>query len=305
MMRRTLLVLIAITTVSLSLHAQELNLAVTINTPKLKLADPQVFRSLETTITEFFNNTAWTEDEFDTQERIEGSLQINVKEDISTNSFVADFYVSTSRPVYNSNYYSQTLLLLDRDVSFSYEQFGPIFNNAASFSDNLSAILTYYAYVILGVDYDSFSPLGGERYFEIAQNIINSVPPNISGSDNSWTAIGSSRNRYWLIENLLNPRVKSYRQAMYDYHRRSLDTMTDDPDRARAIMLSAITAIGEVNRTFPNSMILKLFSDTKRAEIIEVFQVATAGEKTKVYDIMTEIDPALSSEFNSLRTGRK
>jgi len=304
-MKETLFIIMTLLIGALSTQAQELNLSVTINTPKLKLADPQVFKSLETTITEFFNNTAWTEDEFETHERIEGTIQINVKEDISSNSFVADFYVSTSRPVYNSNYYSQTLLHIDRDVGFSYEQFGPIFNNTGAFSDNLSAILTYYAYVILGIDYDTFSPLGGERFFQIGQNIINSVPPNISSRDKSWSAVGTSRNRYWLIENLLNPRVKPYRQAMYDYHRRSLDTMSDDPDRARAIMLSSITAIADVNRSFPNSMILKLFSDSKRDEIIEVFNVATQGEKTKVYDIMTEIDPALSSEFNSLRTGRK
>lgn len=113
------------------------------------------------------------------------------------------------------------------------------------------------------------------------------------------------RNRYWLIENLLNPRVKPYRQAVYDYHRRSLDDMYNDPDRSRAVMLSSITSIGDVNDNFPNSMILKMFSDTKRQEIVEVFDVASQGEKDKVYKIMTDIDPALSSEFKSLRRGRK
>jgi len=284
--------------------SQELSIDVTINTPRLALADPVVFQTLETAIADFYNNTSWTDDEFEPEERIEGTLQINIKEDISTNTFIADFYVSTSRPVFNSNYYSQTLKLRDNDVSFSYEQFGPIFNNASAFTDNLSAVLTYYAYVILGADYDTFSPLGGEPFYQIAQGIVNSIPPNISSLDKSWSAISSKRNRYWLIENMLNPRVKPFRQAMYDYHRRSLDNMHEDADRSRAVMLSAITSIGDVNDAFPNSMVLKLFSDTKRQEIIEVFDLASQGEKDKVYNIMSTIDPALASEFNSLRRGK-
>lgn len=303
MMIRPLLCLLFITYTVLG-QAQELNFDVTINTPKLKLADPKVFETLESAITEFINNTAWTDDDFEPEERIEGVLQINIKEDLSTNTFVADFYVSTSRPVYNSNYYSSTLLLVDKDAGFSYEQYGPLFNNMNSFSDNLSAIISYYAYVVIGTDYDTFSPMGGEKYFQIAQSIVNSVPPSVSGADRAWNAVGSKTNRYWLVENLLNPRVKPYRQAIYDYHRKSLDEMHSDPERSRAVMLSAITAIGDVNESFPNSMILKLFSDTKRKEIVEVFDVASQGEKDKVYNIMTAIDPALSSEFNSLRKGR-
>lgn len=302
---RTLLYIFVLVGLTLSSIAQELNLDVTINTPTLNIADPQVFRTLETAISDFYNNSVWTDDDFEPEERIEGTVQINIKQDLSTNTFVADFLVSSARPVYNSNYYSQTIKLIDKDVGFSYEQYGPLFNNANSFSDNLSAILSYYAYVILGTDYDTFSPLGGEKHFQIAQSIVNSIPPSVSGSDRAWTAIGSKRNRYWLIENLLNPRVKPYRQAIYDYHRRSLDDMHNDPDRSRAVMLSSITSIGDVNDNFPNSMILKLFSDTKRQEIVEIFDVGSQGEKDKVYNIMTEIDPALSSEFKSLRRGGK
>jgi len=304
-MIRTILYTLVILGLSFASIAQELNLDVTINTPKLNIADPQVFRTLETAITEFYNNSVWTDDDFEQEERIEGTVQINIKEDLSTNTFVADFLISSARPVYNSNYYSQTIKLIDKGINFSYEQYGPLFNNANSFSDNLSAILSYYAYIILGTDYDTFSPLGGEKYFQIAQSIVNSIPPSVSGADKAWTSIGSKRNRYWLIENLLNPRVKPYRQAIYDYHRKSLDDMHIDPDRSRAVMLSSITSIGDVNDNFPNSMILKLFSDTKRQEIVEIFDVASQGEKDKVYDIMTDIDPALSSEFYSLRRGSK
>lgn len=304
MTKRLILLCFVLFFQSFQAKSQELSIDVSINTPKLNVADPAVFQSLETAIKEFYNNTTWTDDDFEPEERIEGTLQINVKEDLSTNTFIADFFVSTSRPVYKSNYYSPTLKWRDNDVSFSYEQFGPLFNNAVSFTDNLSAILTYYAYVILGTDYDTFSPLGGDRYYQVAQSIVNNIPPNVSTRDRAWNAVGSRRNRYWLIENVLNSRVKPYRQAIYDYHRRSLDEMQNDADRSRAVMLSAITSIGEVNETFPNSMILKLFSDTKRDEILEVFAVASQGEKDKVYNIMSTIDPALSSQLNSLRRGR-
>ena len=282
-----------------------MSIDVSINTPKLNVADPAVFRSLETAIKEFYNNTSWTDDDFEPEERIEGTLQINIKEDLSTNTFVADFFVSTSRPIYKSNYYSPTLKWRDNNVTFSYEQFGPLFNNASSFTDNLSAILTYYAYVILGTDYDTFAPLGGDRFYQVAQSIVNNIPTNVTNLDRAWQPIGTNRNRYWLIENVLNSRVKPYRQAIYDYHRRSLDEMEKDPERSRAVMLSAITSIGEVNRTFPNSMILKLFSDVKRDEILEVFAIASQGEKDKVYNIMSDIDPALASQLNSLRRGRQ
>lgn len=305
MTKRLILACFALFLYTFQSFGQELSIDVTINTPKLTVADEKVFETLKTAISEFYNNTRWTDDSFEPEERIEGTFQINIKEDLATNSFVADFYVSASRPVYNSNYFSPTIKLRDNDVTFFYEQFGPIFNNANGFSDNLSAILTYYAFIILGSDYDTFQPLGGEKYYQIAQSIVNSVPSNVSGSDRAWNAVGSRRNRYWLVENLLNPRIKPYRQAIYDYHRRSLDEMqSGDVEKSRAVMLSAITAIGEVNKTFPNSMIIKHFSDSKRQEIVEVFTAGSQGEKDKIYNIMSEIDPAQASEFNTLRRGR-
>lgn len=285
-----------------NLIGQELNLDVTINTPKLNTADPAVFQTLETAIREFYNNTVWTSDEFLPHERIEGSFQINIKEDISSSTFLADFYISVSRPVFGSNYYSQTFLHIDPNITFGYEQSDPLFNNKSAYTDNLSSILTFYAYVILGIDYDTFSPMGGDTYYKIAQNISSNVPPTVS--DPAWKSINNSRNRYWLIENTLNARAKPYRQAIYDYHRRSLDMMSEDPDRSRAVMLSALKAIGDVNNQMPNSMILQIFSNTKRDELLEVFEIASKGDKDKVYNIMAAIDPSKSKDFNDLRKSK-
>lgn len=290
---------------SLSVQAQELNLDVRLNTPQLQEVDPVVFQTLEKSIREFMNNTIWTEDGFQSMERIEGSIQINITEDRVSESgggniFKADIYVSASRPIYASNTYSPLLNHIDKSVSFTYEQFDPIYNSTEAFSDNLSSVLTYYAYIILGFDYDSFAPAGGEEFFSKAQNIINAVP---LGSSEGWSATtsGPQRNRYWLIQNLLDPRVKPFRIAYYEYHRQCLDNMANEVQKPRAALLSALQSINIVNQKYPNSMVIKLFSDTKRREILEIFRGAGKGEKSKVYDIMASIDPAQQNEFKEFR----
>lgn len=283
------------------INAQELNLDVRINTPTLKLADPKVFKTLETAIKEFMNNTSWTDDEFDALEKIEGSFQINIKDDIATNTFVADFYVTASRPVFGSNYYSTLLNHVDRSVTFSYEEYAPIYNNKNSFSDNLSAILTYYAYVIIGFDYDSFSAFGGDNYFQIANNIVASIPPNVSSSDKAWVSLNAQRNRYWLVENLLNPRVRPYRRAYYEYHRQGLDVMNNDAEKAKLVMLASLKTIGDVNKSYPDSMILQMFTDSKKQEVLDIFVPAARGDRLKVYDIMTKLSPSQVSEYSDLR----
>lgn len=283
-------------------EAQELNLDVRINTPALRLADPKVFQTLETSIKEFLNNTSWTDDEFEPKERIEGSFQINITDDLASNTFTADFYVTASRPVYGSNYYSTLLNHVDRSITFSYQEFAPLFNNKNAFSDNLSAILTYYAYVIIGFDYDSFSPLGGDKYFQIANNIVASVPPAVSSSDKAWTSLNSSQNRYWLIENLLSPRVKPYRRAFYDYHRRGLDLMTRDQEKAKIILLASLKSIDDVNKAYYDSMIIQMFANSKKQELLDIFIPADRGDRLKVYDIMSKLSPSQVSEYAELKS---
>lgn len=294
-------IIIALLCITQVIKAQELNFNVTVNTPTLRTADPKVFKTLETAIQEFYNNTVWTDDEFEPFERIEGALQINIVDDISANTFVADFYLSVSRPIFMSNSYTTLITHLDKNVTFSYEEFAPILNNSSSFSDNLSAILTFYAQVVLGLDYDSFSPYGGERFFQSAKNIAASIPTSESNRDKAWTATGGSRNRYWLIENLLNPRVRSYRLAAYEYHRQGLDNMQNDVEMGRANILGALKTMDDVNKSFPNSMILQVFSDTKVNELKDIFIVASPGEKRKVFDIMTRLDPAKAGEYTLFR----
>ncbi len=282
-------------------HTQELNIDVSVNAPALKVADPRTLKTLEKAIQEFFNDRKWTSDDYESEELIEGAIQFNITDDPSASTFVADMYISTGRPVYNSAYSSPVLNHVDRSISFTYNDGDPLRDNRSNFTDNLSSILTFYAYVILGYDYDTFSPLGGDDHFKTANNILANIPPNISNQDRSWSSLGGDRNRYWLIENITNARMKRYRTAMYDYHRKGLDKIETDVSISKAIMFSAIKEISAVNEVYPNSMVLQMFSNSKRAEILEVFKNSVKSEQRRIFDIMANIDPAQSDFLKELR----
>ena len=281
-----------------SVHAQEFNLEVSVLTPKVNLVDPKVFKVLEGQIREFYNNTKWTNDDFQTDERIQGNFSITIKDELGPTAFVADIRISTIRPVFDSNYNTQLLNYIDKDVSFSYIENQQIADSRNAFIDNFSSILTFYSFIMLGYDYDSFSPEGGETYYQIAQDVVNIVPSEVSNSlDRSWSPQGPRRSRYWLIENLLNPKVRPLRQAMYTYHLQSLDKMTTEQELARANILAALTEVSKVERAYRNAMVIQMFTDSKRDEIIEIFKEANRGHQNKVFKIMTQIDPARSSDY--------
>ena len=301
MIKRIIFSLLCVSLFGYSLSAQELSLDVTISTPKLNLVDPSTFDILKNSVREFMNNTQWTDDEFESEERIKGNLQITIKEELNAQTFIADIRLNTIRPVFDSNYGTPVLNLIEKDLTFTYVPQQSIEVSRNSFVDNLSSVLTFYAYVIIGSDYDTFSSLGGDPYFQICQEIMNGIPSNVQDSDRDWTQRGSRRGRYWIVENLLNPKVRSFRKAIYDYHRLSLDNMTEDPSKARAIMLGAITEVSNTERAYPNAMIVQMFTDSKREEIIEVFKEADRGSQNKVGKLMIKIDPARSSDYGIFR----
>ncbi|MEN0047950.1 MAG: DUF4835 family protein [Bacteroidota bacterium] len=289
---------------NLGLIAQELDFQVTINTPKLQTADPKVFETLETAIQEFMNNTKWTNDVFEQEERIKGSIVLNINDEQSATRFTAEMAIQAVRPVFNSSEETVMFRYQDKDIWFDYEQYQPLIFSQNAYNDHLTAILAYYAYVIIGLDYDSFSPIGGQPYFERALEIVNNIPANVAGTlPAGWRAQDSGKriNRYWLTENLLSPRVRPYRQAMYDYHRQGLDLMSKDAVAGRAIIAQAIDGINGVQRAYPNSMILQLFSDAKSDEITEIFASASMAEKNKVIQVMTRVDGGRSAKYRSIR----
>ncbi len=278
-------------------QAQELEVQVTINTPKLQTADPKVFETLKISIQEFMNNQKWTDDTYEQLERIKVDIVMTITKELSGNTFEADFSLQSTRPVFNSTYETPLFKHQDKDVTFSYQQFQPLEYSQSTFTDNLTFILAYYAYIVIGMDYDSFSPYGGEPYYQIAQDIVNRVPPTIASSVPGWRSVENNRNRYWLAENMLSSRIRPLRQAIYDYHRQGLDMMYQDPYAARAVMTLAIESLAGVNQTYPNSVIMQAFANTKADEIIEIYKAAAPQEKNSVIRVMEKVDPSKASNY--------
>lgn len=281
--------------------AQELKFNIRFNTLALQTVDPAVFTTLEQALNDLLNNQKWTNDAFEPEERISCNLLITLKSENSPTSFVVDIAVQSSRPVYGSEYQTPVFNHYDDNISFEYEQYQPMQFNRNTFNNNLVSTLAFYAYIILGMDYDTFSPLGGEPYFAEAQEIVNAVPPGAAAIYKGWLPGDGQRNRYWIIENILSPRMRPFRRMMYAYHRNGLDIMHKNLTEGRANLLQALTELETVNQSYPNSMIMPIFSVTKRDEIIEIFKQATPNEQNQLLQLMMKVDPANTTRYREIR----
>lgn len=286
-----------------SIWAQEVIATVTVNTPKLQKANPSLFSDLESNIRGYLNERAWTDDLYEPSERIEVTLTLNIVEEITANSFKAELQIQAIRPVYNTSYETIIFSHNDRNIFFQYQETQPIDFSDFGFTDNLSQVLGFYMYIILGFDGDSFALKGGEPYFQRALDVVNSIPQNIAENYDGWSSNKSrltNRNRYWLIENIYSPKIKNFRQAFYDYHRQGLDIMAEDYQTGRGIILNAIGEVRQIQQTYPNCMLLRLFSTAKSNELVEIFKVAPSSEKREFISLMTKIDPGNSSKYNNI-----
>ncbi len=297
-MKRFILLLIA-GLMTGSTFSQDIEFQININTPKLQTTDPRVFESLANTIRDFVDNVNWSDDVFETEERIKCNIQLTIKEELSASTFSADMAIQAVRPVYGSSYETILLSHVDKDVTFQYEEFQPLIYSRNSYKDNLSSILAFYVNIILGMDYDTFSPFGGESFFQTANDILNIVPPAATQAYPGWRSLDGRRNRYWIIENILSPKFRSYRSAMYDYHRQGLDIMHEDVNTGRAVLVQSLEIISNANRTYPNSMLIQMFANAKSSEVIEIFKKGTRDEKTKVRSIMSKIDAPNASKYRT------
>ncbi len=277
--------------------AQELEVSVQILTPMLQTVDPKVFETLRQTMEEFMNNQKWTEDQFEQEERIRLDMIMTITSEIDPNTFEAEIQLQSTRPVFGSTYETPLFKHLDKGITFSYQQFQPLEYSQTAYINELSSVLAYYAYVVLGLDYDSFAPFGGEAHFQRAQDIINQVPPGVASSVKGWRSVDGNRNRYWLIENMLSPRIRTFRQAFYDYHRQGLDAMHENSVTARAIMTEALSSLLSVNQNYPNSMIMQVFTNTKADEVIEIYKGAFPDEKSEIIKVMVKVDPSKASTY--------
>jgi len=282
--------------------AQELDFQVSVNAQAVASADPKTFQQLQTELSELLNRSTWTEDNFEDHEKISGQITITITKELSPTSFEAEMAIISGRPVYNSTYNSPLIKYLDRNVVFSYDGIRPVQKSDNNYIDNLSSIVTYYVYFILGMDYDSFSANGGNPYFDKAFDVYNALPSGLQRSDRGWTPDDNTQqNRYFLLENARSPSLRGFRSAFYEYHRLGMDTMHEDAGKARAVLVSAITQMGQAQSEYGRSILVRMFSDAKELEIVQIFQPASAGEKSKVIDVMSTINPQKSSAYKALR----
>lgn len=282
--------------------AQELNAQVIVQTPKLQIADPKMFKTLETDIREFLNSRKWTNDNFATQERIECSIIINITEEVSQNRFKAQTTIQSNRPIFNSNYKSLLLNYQDKNWEFEYAEFQPLEYNESIYLSELTSLLAYYAFVIIGLDYDTFSPQGGSGYYAKAQDIVNMAQNNPKAISKGWKAYDGTQNRYWLTENLSNARYETFRTALYKYHRTGLDLMYDKPSIASDNTLNALKTFEKLHADYPSLMIFDILLNAKTEEIVGIFSGSNIpmSNKSNAYNTMAQLDPSHTQKYDKI-----
>ncbi|MGB1104657.1 MAG: DUF4835 family protein [Crocinitomicaceae bacterium] len=284
------------------LSAQELNCQVSIiTTPALQVGpvEKETFKELEQAIYDFMNTTKWTNDIFEIEERINCNLLITITDIPATTTYSGKIQVQSTRPVFNTSYNSTVFNHVDGDFSINYLRNSAILPMSNyQYRDNLSAILSFYAYMILAYDYDTFSPKGGDPYFKAAQQIANNAK---NSGDQGWSAsAGKKRNRFWLVDNVLQPVFSPLRDAYYSYHRVGLDQMYNDQGMARKTILSALQGLDKVQRSRPGSMNLQLFLVSKTDELINIFSQSEMKEKNAAVSILKKLDPSNSSRYQEI-----
>lgn len=294
-MRRIILVLF--TALPLSVFSQELNCAVSINATQIQTSDAGIFKDMENAIEQFMNGRKWTNDTYKNHEKILCNFLITITKMPAIGSFSASVQVQSARPVYNSTYTSLLFNFADREWEFEYIESMPLEYNDNTFTSNLTSMLAYYAYLMIGLDYDSFSELGGTPYFQRALAVVNNAQQsNLPG----WQAIGSNRNRYWMVENLNNPQMTNLRKAIYNYHRLGLDTFESNPDESRQVILNGLREIKKVRDVNPNSILVVSFFDAKGKEISNIFSDGNIQVRRQAYDIVTAIDPSNRTTYEKM-----
>lgn len=305
MIKRSVIVCIAAALfVSTSLHAQELQAKVTVLAQKVpSTVDKKIFTTLQTQLTNLINNRKWTSDTYTPQERIECNFLLNIEDVPDENTYKATLTIQAARPVYNASYKSALVNFQDPDVLFKYIEYQPIEFNASRVSGtdplaaNLTATFAYYVYMILGMDYDSFSPKGGAPYFQQAQNIVNNSPE--SRSITGWKVFDGLRNRYWLNENTVNPKYNTIHDVIYNYYRTGLDQMYENANDARENVIDALSTLQTLSQQNPNLMFVQFFMQTRYSEIAGIFKKASPEVKGRAIELLSQLDVANIARYKA------
>lgn len=285
-----------------NVHAQEFNATVEVAAPGLQVSDASVVNRLKAGIQEMMNTTRWTNDEFLEEERIDLNIFLTITSESSAYNYQAELQIKATRPVYGSDYNTTIFAHNDNQVTFVYDDTQPLQYFENNFRSNLAHVLAYYAYIILGYDYDSFAEEGGTPYFNIAETVLTTVPREAAGNYKGWIASDGNKSRFFILDNIIDPRAKPFRSAMYEYHRLGLDYMHEDPLNGRINIETALEKIGETNKNIPNSMIVQVFNASKTDELREIFIPADRESRLKVYNLMTKFNPSGLSKYRQLNT---
>lgn len=277
-------------------QAQQLNCIVTINTERLPNPNQQVFKTLQTSLAEFVNKTDWTGAVLKPNERINCSMYITLSSN-SSDQFSGTIQVQSSRLIFNSTYSSPVLNYNDKDLSFRYIEYEPLLFNPTTYESNLVSIVSYYSYLILGMDADTFQMGAGNQYFETAQNIANVAQ---QGGFKGWSQADGIQNRYYLITDMISPMYSDLRQATFLYHS-GLDKMSDDLKGAKERIKSSILLIGKFNTVKPNAFLTRVFFDAKSDEITSIFSGGPSITVTDLTDTLNKVSPLNSTKWAQIK----
>jgi hypothetical protein len=285
---------------SLSIAAQELNCTVEINSDQVQGTNKSVFTTLQGAINDYMNTTKFSQAQIATNEKIECKIFLTVKEH-DDNTIVGDLQIQSTRPVYNSTYNTTLINFKDTKVEFTYQENEPLIFSENSMESNLTAILNFYAYLILAIDFDSFSPKGGEQFYERAENIVQMAQ---SSGESGWKAFEDNKNRSSVLSAYIDPKTSVIRDLLYKYHRTGLDEMFLSPDKGRAAITSTIDYIKKIYDVAPMSVALSMFKDAKLDELVNVYSKASSTEREKVYELLYAVYPTETDRLDKIKKGQ-
>ena len=311
-MRRTAILFCCLILLAFSAKSQELNCNVQVNSDKIEGSNKELFEVLRQSVSEFLNSNKWTNLTFSPQEKIDCNLLIIVGA-LEDNLLTCEATIQASRPVYNTTYTTTILNMRDPNFTFTYQAYDQLLYQQSTFQSNLTAMLAYYVYLILGIDADSYQRLGGTPYFQMCESIVSSAQTAsglTDGESAGWAfsrSIGGFKGgsgRYVIANELVDEAFKPYRQFFYEYHRTGLDEMQANVDNARARIAKGITALKETNKARPSNATIPMFLDAKSDELINIFSGGTDTEKNEVCELLSSIDPTRSSEYEQMKETR-
>lgn len=295
-MRKILQIIVLLFTIA-QVNSQELKCTITVNSDKIPGSNKQIFTTLENSLNEFVNQTRWTSFNYKPQERIDCNLTLTILEQ-NGNDFKGHIQIQSSRPVYNSSYLTPVFNFKDDDFSFQYAEFEPLQFNENTFESNLVSVISFYAYTILGFDADTFSLNGGTPNFTKAQNVL--VQAQQSGYA-GWNQNDGSGTRFTLIDNILSPTYSLFRNALYTYHLNGLDIMNGNMQKAKENIAASIENLKSIFNIRPNAFLLRVFMDSKAAEIVSVFSDGPIYDTRKLKDDLLKISPINAGKWNEIK----